>query len=95
MMDCTRGKYPELAKLKAEVMEEAERGLGMAMIFTLATLVEQKLGDYVAALKAATKKATAKPVESYNEIRVDPYVCYFSQFHIEIRGYAGDGGALQ
>lgn len=41
----------------------------MAMIFSLATMIEERVSDYVSAVKALEKKPEKK-IESYNEIRV-------------------------
>jgi hypothetical protein len=59
----------------------------MAMIFTLSTMLEERLSEYVAAVRAAEKKPEKK-AESYNEIRVTNSVVLWSlmisSFCIEI-----------
>lgn len=42
------------------------------MIFTLSTMIEERLSEYVAVVRAAEKKPEKK-VESYNEIRVTKF----------------------
>lgn len=70
-LDCFRGSFPDLPRLKAELQEEAERSVGLAMVFTLSTLIDQRLSDYVAAHKLAAAKDAPKEkvIGSYNEIR--------------------------
>jgi len=40
------------------------------MIYTLCSIIEERLADFVRVTQSATKKASERPRESYNEVRV-------------------------
>lgn len=50
---------------------KAEKCIGAAMVFSLVSIIEERLGDYVQTIKSSEKKASEKSaLPSYNEVRV-------------------------
>lgn len=69
-LDCCRGKYPDLSRLKLELQEEAARCLGMAMVYSLSSLVEERVAEHLRALRSQDRQAAGKtPTELVNETR--------------------------
>lgn len=70
VVECTRGKYSQLEKLKADLLEEANKNLGMAMVFTLITFIEETINTFNENNSVQKAEQKAKQQEEIAEEKV-------------------------